>query len=103
MHMHVDIYHVNFLWQTNQSLWLKKFVFMIAYLLIYISLIYDWLLTFACVGGVEGYCNRSVCLSVCQHSSRKPTNISTLKILLADVKSCKDQKEQQAFAKTFLF
>ena len=37
-----------------------------------------------------------------QYSS-KPMNISTLKILPADSKSYKDQKQQQAFAKTFLF
>ena len=45
-------------------------------------------LTLARVGGAEGYCNRFVCLFVC----RKITNIGTLKILPADVKSYKDQK-----------
>ena len=45
------------------------------------------LLTLARIGGVEGYCSRSVC----RQNSSEPTNISTLKILPADVKSYKDQ------------
>ena len=37
---------------------------------------------------LDSYCNHFVCLSV----ASEPTNIDTLKILLADVKLYKDQK-----------
>ena len=37
------------------------------------------LLTLACVGGLEGYCNHSVCLSVCWQKSSEHMKISTLK------------------------
>ena len=44
------------------------------------------------VSGAEDYYNRFVCLSVCLSAkSSEPTNIGTLKILSADVKSYKDQ------------
>ena len=46
------------------------------------------LLTLARVGGVEGNCNRFVC----RQNSSEPTNIGTLKILPADIKSYKDEK-----------
>ena len=49
-----------------------------------------------CVDGVEGYCNRFVCLLVslfvCLSVGKIPANIGTLKTLPADVKLYKDQK-----------
>ena len=60
-----------------------------AYIYNYIYINYNvHLLTLARVDAAEGYCN----CSVCRQNSSKLTNISTLKILPADVKSYKDQR-----------
>ena len=50
------------------------------------------LLTLACIGGAEGYCNYIVCLCIFSKISEKTMNISGSNELLADFKLYKDQK-----------